>query len=85
MLDGGINIFRMNACEQDLIDLLDKGYPVPIGILTDDWRRQVVSLDYVNRLYREFIAHDPFGCMSLAAGLRDWPEDGKNVMYSRNY
>ena len=81
--------FRMNGREQDLIDLLDKGYPVPIGILhkglidAPSGGGHWITLIGYNET--EFIAHDPFGCMSLYEGvyLRDWPEDGKNVMYSR--
>ena len=83
------NQFRMNGREQDLIDLLDKGYPVPIGILhkgsieAPSGGGHWITLIGYNET--EFIAHDPFGCLSLNEGayLRDWPEDGKNVMYSR--
>ena len=83
------NQFRMNGCEQDLIDLLDKGYPVPIGILhkglIDSPQGGGHWITLIGYNDTEFICHDPFGCLSLYEGvyLRDWPEDGKNVMYSR--
>jgi len=47
------NQFKMNGSEQDLIKILDKGYPVPIGILhkgsifapSGGW-----SLDHIDRI-----------------------------------
>lgn len=86
---GFVNKFRMDGCEQDLIDLLDDGYPVPIGILhkgdieTPQGGGHWITL--IGYTTDSFIAHDPFGCLSLMEGeyLRTWPHDGKGVVYSR--
>lgn len=84
------NQFRMNGKRSDLLDLLIRGYPVPIGVLhkgTYDkpsggghW----ITLIGVNE--DNFIVHDPFGEMDVINGgyLKTGPTDGKNVQYSKD-
>lgn len=85
------NQFKMNGSEQDLIDLLDKGYPVPVGILhkgpfnaPQGGGHWITLIGYNDT---DFLAHDPFGCLDLETGnyLSADPDDGINVAYSRTH
>lgn len=81
--------FHTDGCEQDLIDLLDEGIPVPIGILHKGpissptggghWIT-LIGYDGTN-----FWAHDPYGAMDLING--GYPKrnktDGKAIKYNR--
>ena len=81
--------FHMDGSEQDLIDQLDKGIPVPIGILHNG------SVDHptggghwiclIGYDSKYFHVHDPFGELSLISGgyPKAGPEDGKDQRYTR--
>ena len=83
------NQFRMNGKEEDLLDLLNRGYPVPIGVLhKGGWDAPSGGGHWITLIgYDEeyFEAHDPFGCMDILNG--GYPKagstDGKNVRYTR--
>ena len=83
------NQFRMNGSEADLIKILDKGYPVPIGILhrgpilfPSGGGHWVTLIGYDNT---HFFVHDPFGELDLING--GYPDmstiGGKCKKYSR--
>lgn len=81
--------FRMDGKESDIIRILDKGYPVPIGILH---RGSLASpsggghyITVVGYDEKYFYVHDPFGELDLVAGSypRTGPNDGKNQRYTR--
>jgi len=83
------NQFRMNGSEGDLIKLLDKGYPVPIGILhkgtifsPSGGGHWITLIGYDSKY---FIVHDPFGELDLINGgyPKTGPTDGKCVRYTR--
>ena len=81
--------FYTDLSEQDLIDQLDKGIPVPIGILhkgTIDhptggghW---ICLIGYDEKYFH---VHDPFGELSLLGGgyPKAGPTDGENQRYTR--
>lgn len=81
--------FRMDGTEQSLLDQLDKGIPVPIGILhhgTVDhptggghW---VCLIGYDEKYFH---VHDPFGELSLISGgyPKNGPTDGRDQRYTR--
>ena len=81
--------FHTDLSEQDLIDQLDKGTPVPIGILhkgTID--RPTGGGHYICLIgYDEkyFHVHDPFGELDLISGgyPKSGPTDGENQRYTR--
>jgi len=81
--------FRMNGSETDLISLLSKGYPIPIGILhkgtifaPSGGGHWITLIGYDNT---NFIVHDPFGELDLINGgyPKNGPTDGKCVKYTR--
>lgn len=83
------NQFRMNGSEADLIKILSKGYPVPIGILhkgsvhaPSGGGHWITLIGYDTK---DFIVHDPFGELDLINGgyPKAGPTDGKNIRYSR--
>ena len=90
-LDGlGIwNQFKMNGQEADLIDLLEKGYPVPIGVLhkghIDSPSGGGHWITLIGFDETHFYVHDPFGEMDMIFGgyTRNRPKDGMNVRYPR--
>lgn len=81
--------FRTNCSEQDLIKQLDKGIPVPVGILHKG------SIDHptggghwvclIGYDSNNFMVHDPYGELDLVNGgyPKAGPTDGKNQRYSR--
>lgn len=81
--------FKTNGSENDLIKILDKGCPVPIGILHRGPIRQpsggghYVTLIGYDEKY--FFVHDPFGQLDLINGGYPLagPSDGKNQRYTR--
>jgi hypothetical protein len=81
--------FSYNASEQDLIDQLDKGIPVPIGILhkgtvsSPSGGGHYVCLIGYDEKY--FHVHDPYGCLDLINGgyPKAGPTDGENQRYTR--
>lgn len=83
------NQFRMNGSEPDLVSLLSKGYPVPIGILhkgsifAPSGGGHWITLIGFDSKY--FYAHDPFGELDLINGgyPKAGPKDGKCVKYTR--
>ena len=83
------NQFRMNGSQKDLTDLLDKGYPVPIGVLhkgsifaPSGGGHWITLIGYDDT---SFFVHDPFGEMNLIDGGYDkrGPTDGKCKKYSK--
>ena len=83
------NQFRMNGSESDLISILSKGYPVPIGILhkgsihAPSGGGHWITLIGYNTTH--FCVHDPFGELDLINGgyPKAGPSDGKCVKYTR--
>lgn len=83
------NQFRMNGSEPDLLSILNKGYPVPIGILhkgtifSPSGGGHWITLIGYDSAY--FYVHDPFGELNLIDGgyPKIGPTDGKCVKYSR--
>jgi len=83
------NQFKMNGSEPDLISLLSKGYPVPIGILhkgtifAPSGGGHWITLIGYDLKY--FFVHDPFGELDLINGgyPKAGPTDGKCVKYTR--
>lgn len=82
--------FNTNGTEQKLIKLLEKGYPVPIGILhkgninsPSGGGHWITLIGFDDK---DFYVHDPFGELDLINGgyPRVGPTDGKNKRYSRN-
>jgi len=81
--------FRMDGTEQMLLDILDTGTPVPIGIL------HYGSVDHptggghwiclIGYDEKYFHVHDPFGELSLIGGgyPKTGPTDGKDQRYTR--
>lgn len=84
------NQFRMNGSEKDLIDILDKGYPIPVGILhkgsifAPSGGGHWITLIGYDEKY--FYVHDPFGELDLINGgyPKTGPTDGKNKRYTRS-
>lgn len=83
------NQFKMNGSEKDLTDLLNKGYPVPIGILH---RGNVTApsggghwITLIGHDERYFTVHDPFGELDLTNGgyPQNGPTDGKCKKYTK--
>lgn len=83
------NQFRMNGKEEDLLDLLTRGYPVPIGVLhKGGWDAPSGGGHWITLIGfddEDFYVHDPFGHMDLLNGgyPKAGPTDGKNVRYTR--
>lgn len=83
------NQFRMNGSEADLVSLLAKGYPVPVGILhkgplhAPSGGGHWITLIGYNTTH--FYVHDPFGELDLINGgyPKAGPSDGKCVQYTR--
>lgn len=82
--------FKYDASEQDLVEQLDKGIPVPIGILHKgsidlgpSGGGHYVCLIGVDEKY--FHVHDPYGNLDLINGgyPQAGPTDGKNQRYTR--
>ena len=78
--------FRMDGTEQDLLDLLDKGVPVPIGILhtgpisaPTGGGHWVTLIGYDDEYFH---VHDPAGELDLIAGGYLWGS-GENQRYTR--
>jgi hypothetical protein len=83
------NQFRMNGSEADLLKILDKGYPVPIGILhkgtifaPSGGGHWITLIGYDEKFFH---VHDPFGELNLIDGgySKAGPSDGRNVRYTR--
>ena len=81
--------FHTNGTEQDLLDQLDKGIPVPVGILHKGnvWHPQggghwITLIGYDEKYFH---VHDPFGELSLILGgyPKAGPTDGKFQKYTR--
>ena len=82
--------FRMDGTEQDLLDLLDAGVPVPIGILhkglVDSPTGGGHWITLIGYDERYFHVHDPFGELNVVRGgynLDNGPVAGKNKRYTR--
>jgi len=81
--------FLMDGSEKDLIRILDKGYPIPVGILhkgsvgsPSGGGHWILLIGY-NEKY--FYVHDPFGELDVINGgyVKTDPNDGKNQKYTR--
>lgn len=81
--------FHMNGTEQDLLNQLDEGIPVPVGILhhgsidrPTGGGHWVCLIGYDEKYFH---VHDPFGELSLVSGgyPKHGPTDGKNQRYTR--
>ena len=81
--------FRMDGREIDLTYTLDKGYPVPIGILHKGDINNVYGgghwITLIGYTSEYFMCHDPFGRLDLIKGSypEAGPSDGKFVYYER--
>jgi hypothetical protein len=86
---GLVNKFAMNGSEQDIIRILDMGYPVPVGILhkgsiqNPSGGGHWITLIGYDKEY--FYVHDPFGELDLVNGGYPMagPTDGKQQKYTR--
>jgi len=81
--------FYTDLSEQDLIDQLDKGIPVPIGILhkgpvdrPTGGGHWICLIGYDEEYFH---VHDPFGELNLTGGgyPKAGPTDGENQRYTR--
>lgn len=82
--------FRTDASKQDLLDQLDKGIPVPVGILhhghvdaPSGGGHWICLIGYDEKY---FYVHDPFGELSLVKGgypIDNGPGAGKNQRYTQ--
>lgn len=81
--------FRTNGSEQDLLDQLDKGIPIPVGILhkgsvdhPTGGGHWVTLIGYDEKYFH---VHDPFGELDLVHGgyPKAGPTDGKDQRYTR--
>ena len=81
--------FRMDGTEQMLLDILDTGTPVPIGILhhgpvekPSGGGHWICLIGYDEKYFH---VHDPFGELSLVQGgyLKAGPGDGEFQKYTR--
>ncbi len=81
--------FRSDASEKDLLDQLDKGFPVPVGILhhgsvdaPSGGGHWICLIGYDDT---HFHVHDPFGELSLVPGgyPKAGPVDGRDQRYTR--
>lgn len=82
--------FHTDGTEQDLLDQLDRGIPIPIGILHKGYidspaggGHYIVLIGYDET---HFWVHDPFGELDLVNGgytINNGPEAGKSKRYSR--
>ena len=81
--------FRTDCREQDIINQLDEGIPVPIGILhkgpvnsPSGGGHWICVIGYDQS---HFMVHDPFGELDLVSGgyPKAGPHDGMNQRYSR--
>jgi hypothetical protein len=82
--------FVMNGTEEMLLKELDKGHPVPVGILhkgnvsSPTGGGHWVTLTGYNEKY--FYVADPYGEMDVVNGgyIKTGPQDGNNTLYTRN-
>lgn len=81
--------FRMDGTEQMLLDILDTGTPVPIGILhhgpvekPSGGGHWICLIGYDEKYFH---VHDPFGELSLVPGgyTKSGPSDGEFQKYTR--
>ena len=81
--------FSTTGTEKDLTDILDQGYPVPIGILhkgninnPSGGGHYITLTGYDDKC---FYVHDPFGELDLVNGTypKSGPVDGKAQKYTR--
>lgn len=83
------NQFKMNGEESDLLDLLIRGCPVPIGILHKGHHTKPTGgghwITLIGFNGQNFIAHDPFGEMDIVNGgyRKAGSLDGKSVQYDK--
>lgn len=81
--------FSMMGCEDDLLNILDKGCPVPIGILHKGLLNSPTGgghwITLIGYDDENFHVHDPFGELDLYAGryIKTGPNDGNHQKYSR--
>ncbi len=82
-------VFRTAASEKDLIEQLDRGVPVPVGILHHGSVDQPTGgghwICLIGYDDTHFHVHDPFGELSLVSGgyPKAGPTDGKDQRYTR--
>jgi len=81
--------FRMDGSEELLMEILDEGVPVPVGILhygsVDSPRGGGHWITLIGYDSKYFHVHDPFGELSLVSGgyPKTGPTDGKFQKYTR--
>jgi GH24 family phage-related lysozyme (muramidase) len=81
--------FRTDASEKDLLEQLDRGIPVPVGILHHGNVDQPTGgghwICLIGYDDTHFHVHDPFGELSLVSGgyPKAGPTDGKDQRYTR--
>ena len=81
--------FRMDGTEKLLLEILDEGVPVPVGILhhgsVDSPRGGGHWITLIGYDEKYFHVHDPFGELSLVSGgyPKSGPTDGQNQRYTR--
>lgn len=81
-------VFRKNLSHKDIIDQINKGIPVPIGILhhghvsaPTGGGHWMCVIGYDNKT-EEYIVHDPFGELSVIEGGYYGSTNGANQRYS---
>jgi hypothetical protein len=84
------NEFKMNGSEDDIVNLIDRGYPVPIGILHRGYIHSpnggghwVTIIGYTKK---DFLVNDPFGKLDIISGGYSNAEygSGNRVAYPRD-
>jgi len=81
--------FRMDGTEELLLEILDEGVPVPVGILhygsVDSATGGGHWITLIGHDSKYFHVHDPFGELSLVSGgyPKAGPTDGKFQKYTR--
>jgi uncharacterized protein YvpB len=80
--------FRQNLNQQDIINQIDKGIPVPIGFLHHGpvsaprgGGHYILIIGYDKRT-GHYIVHDPYGELSMKTGGYYGSTNGANLRYS---
>ena len=80
------NEFKMDGKEQDIMNLLNEGVPVPIGILHRGSAKSpsggghwVTVIGYDTR--GNYFVHDPYGKLDLMNGIYDHKKSGEALLY----
>lgn len=87
---GLVNEFKMNGSMIDIMNLIDRGYPVPIGVLHKGYIENPNGgghwITVIGYTVDDFIVNDPFGKLDLISG--NYPDadygSGNRVAYSKD-